>query len=208
MPVTLRIGLLLSGNGSVLQTLLSAIGDGSLDAKVEAVVTNRDCPALGVATRAGIPMLRLFDIADFASKAGRDAAMGAFLVSAGVELAIVGGYSEHLDEAFFQEFGDNIIGMYPALLPAFAELPEAVGPALEYGVKVIGVTVHYRTANSGSAGAIIAQEPIPVTDDDTIQSVEKRIIELERWLLPQVLAQMSLGQIVRDGHRVKRSPHE
>lgn len=201
----LPIGLLLSGNGSVLKALLAAIADQSLEARIEAVVTNRDCPALSLAADVGIPVIRMFDPAEYDSKAARDAAMGATLGAAGVELAVVGGYSELLDVAFYDEFGDNIIGMYPALLPAFEDLPEAVGPALDYGVKLIGVTVHFRTANSGSAGAIIAQEPIRVSDDDTIESIEKRIIELERWLLPRILNSFARGQVTHDGHRVRIS---
>ena len=199
----LRLGLLLSGNGSVLKTLLAAIADRSLDATVDAVITNRECPALTVAVDAGIPVTRRFNRGEYESKAAMDSAIADTLLAAGVRLAVVGGYSENIDEAFFRRFGDNIIGMYPALLPAFQELPEAVGPALEYGVKLIGVTVHFRTADSGSGGAIIAQEPIRVSDEDTIESIEKRVIEIERELLPRVLNAFAHGQVIREDHRVR-----
>jgi len=199
----LPVGLLLSGNGSVLKSLLAAIAEGSLEATIGAVITNRECPALGVAEDAGIPLIPTFLQADYDSAAARDAAMGAALVAAGVELVVVGGYSELLHESFYREFGENIIGMYPALLPAFRDLPEAIGPALDYGVKLVGVTVHFRSANSGSDGAIIAQEPIRISDDDTIQSVEQRIVEVERWLLPRVLNAFARRQVTVDGHRVR-----
>lgn len=199
----LPIGLLLSGKGSVLESLLAAIANESLPATIQAVVTNRDCPALSVAMGADIPVIRKVLQKDYESKAARDAAMGATLAAAGVELAVVGGYSELLDQSFYREFGENIIGMYPALLPAFGNLPEALGPALDYGVKLVGVTIHFRTADSGSGGAIIAQEPIRVSDDDTIQSVEKRVVEVERWLLPHILNAFARGQVTVEGNRVR-----
>lgn len=199
----LKIGLLVSGNGSVLRTLLRVTGDGTLAGEVVAVVSNRDCPALDLARGAAVPHVEAYPVAGFASRAERDAAMAADLVRAGVNFVVVGGYSEALEESFFEYTPGNAISMYPALLPAFTELDEAIGPALEFGVKRIGVTIHFRTPLTISTGPIIAQEPLAVDLDDTVESVTARVIELESEFLPTVLRAFLEDRVIREGHRVR-----
>ena len=133
--------------------------------------------------------------------------MGTDLRLAGADLVIVGGYNDSLDETFFATVGtSNVISMYPALLPAFGELPEAIGPALDFGVKTIGVTIHFRTSLSGSEGPIIAQEPLPVDIDDTVSGVTERVMALESQFLPRVLKTFAEGRVTREGHRVRVTP--
>lgn len=194
----LRIGLLVSGQGSVLRTLLRVCGDGSLPGQVVAVASNRECPALRLAREGGVGHVAAYPVADYASRAERDARM-----AAGVNFVVVGSYSEALEPGFFTGIPRDTISMYPALLPAFGELDEAIGPALEAGVKVIGVTIHFRTPLSVSAGPIIAQEPLPVDTDDTVESVTARVIALESEFLPRVLRAFSEGRVVRKGERVR-----
>jgi phosphoribosylglycinamide formyltransferase-1 len=199
----LRIGLLVSGRGSVLRTLLRVCGDGSLPGEVIAVASNRECPALDLAREGGIGHVAAYPVGDYASRAERDARMAADLMAAGVNFVVVGGYSEALEPGFFTGIPQDTISMYPALLPAFGELDEAIGPALDAGVKVIGVTIHFRTPLSLSAGPIIAQEPLPVDLDDTVESVTARVIALESEFLPRVLRAFSEGRVVREGEQVR-----
>ena len=194
---------MVSGNGSVLKTLLRVTGNGGIDGKVVAVASNKECPALMVARDASIPA-QAFVIDQFESRPARDAAIAEFLTANDVDFVVVGGYDEHLEETFFtDDLLPNIISMYPACLPAFGELDEAIGPALDYGVKKIAVTIHYREPLSLSGGPIIAQEPLAVDIDDTVEAVTARVIELESRFLPAVLTAFNQGRVTRDGHRVR-----
>lgn len=199
----LKIGLLVSGNGSVLKTLLRVTADGSLPGEVVAVASNRECPALGVARDAGIAHVAAYPVDGFASRADRDAEIAEHLLRADVNFVVVGGYSEPLEPSFFERIPHDTISMYPALLPAFGELDEAIGPALEAGVKTIGVTIHFRTPLSLSAGPIIAQEPLPVDVGDTVEAVTTRVIALESEFLPRVLRAFTEGRVQRTGDTVR-----
>jgi phosphoribosylglycinamide formyltransferase-1 len=199
----LNFGILVSGNGSVLKTVLRACRDGEVPGRVLAVASNQECPALEVARQAQVPHVRSYPIDDYDSRVKRDAAMAADLVVAGVDFVIVGGYSEVLEDGFLRSFKDRAISMYPALLPAFGELDEAIGPALEYGVKSVGVTIHFREPLSLSAGPIIAQEPLPVDVHDTVATVTSRVIDLESRFLPRVLRWFADGRVARQGNRVR-----
>ncbi|MGH2770874.1 MAG: phosphoribosylglycinamide formyltransferase [Actinomycetota bacterium] len=202
----MKFGILVSGHGSVLKTVLREFASGYLDGSVAAVGSNRECPGLDVARSAGVPAVSALFASDYESRSARDAALGVFLRSAGVDLVIVGGYNEPLEPSFFESIVVDVIGMYPSLLPAFGELPEAIGPALEYGVKTIGVTIHFRTPLTGSGGAIIAQEPLPVDIDDTVEGVTARVVALEGQFLPRVLRAFTDGRVAREGTRVRVIP--
>ncbi len=202
----LKIGLLVSGNGSVLKTLLRVSGDGSLAGEVVAVASNRDCPALDVARGAGVAHVAAFPVDDYTSRSDRDAAIADHLLRADVNFVVVGGYSEPLEPSFFERIPYDTISMYPALLSAFGELDEAIGPALDAGVKTIGVTIHFRTPLTLSAGPIIAQEPLPVDVGDTVGSVTARVIALESEFLPRVLRAFTEGRVVHAGDTVQVQP--
>lgn len=202
MP-NLKVAILVSGRGSVVKTVLRACGDGRVDGQVVAVASNVDCPALEVARAGGVPTVATCSKADYPSRPERDAALAERVREARADLVVVGGYDEPLEESFFSNVGADVIGMYPALLPAFGELPEAIGPALEYGVKLIGVTIHYRTPLTGSSGPIIAQEPLRVDHTDTVEGVTERVIELESEFLPRILGAFAEGRIKRTGSLVE-----
>jgi len=177
-----------------------------VDGDVIAVGSNWECPALGLARAANVPTVVACPRDDFDSRTARDAALAGIIRDAGVNLVVVGGYNEPLEASFFEHVRADVIGMYPALLPAFGELPEAIGPALEYGVKTIGVTIHFRTPLTGSTGPIIAQEPLPVTHEDTVAGVTQRVIALESEFLPRVLAAFAEGRVIRENEHVRVLP--
>ena len=198
----LNIGSMVSGNGSVLKTMLRVCRVGKVPGRVVAVASNRECPALDVAREASIPA-RAFVLTDYSSRADRDRAIASFLVAEGADIVVVGGYSEPLEESFFEVAPADTISMYPASLPAFGELDEAIGPALEYGVKHVAVTIHFRRSLALSDGPIIAQEALPVDIDDTVDSVTSRVIELESRFLPGVLHAFAEERIHLEGERVR-----
>ncbi|ATW50682.1 phosphoribosylglycinamide formyltransferase [Streptomyces peucetius] len=204
----LRIAVLTSGRGTLLRYTISACYDGVVDGEVVAVATNRDCPALDVARKAGIVTTASYPLDSYESLVERDTAMAADLLEAGADFVLVGGYTDVLDAEFLAHFPDRVISVYPTILPAFGELDESIGPALDYGVKSLGVTIHLRAPQSLSDGPIIAQIPIPVGVDDTIESVTPYIAAAEREYLPIVMQAFAEGRVIREGRKVRVSAPE
>lgn len=198
----MRIAVLVSGKGSVVRTLLRACEDGRIAGEVVAVAGDIECPALKLAEDAGVETVGFRHLDRYESRAARDAALAELVHSAEADLVVVGGYANVLEATFFDNVDADVIGMYPAILPAFGELPEAIGPALDYGVKLIGVTIHYRTPLTGSSGPIIAQEPLPVDHTDTVEGVTERVIALESEFLPRVIGWIADGRVERSGSTV------
>ena len=201
----LKLAILVSTRGTVLKTVLRACREGVVAGDVVAVAANRPCPAMDVAREAGVPHVAAYPLEGHPDRAARDAAMADDLAAAGADLVVVGGYSEVLEEDLVGRYPDRIISMYPAILPSFGELREAIGPALEQGVKLVGVTIHFRTAGTLSGGPIIAQEPLAVEVGETVEGVTERVVELESRLIPRVLAAFAAGQVRREGNRVRVS---
>lgn len=171
-----RVGVLASGFGSNLGALLEA-GVG-----VVAVASDKaDARALERARAAGVPA-QAFPIAD---RAERDTAMAAWLESHGVELVVTAGYMRLLTAEFLQRFPDRVVNVHPSLLPAFPGL-RAVEQALEYGVKVFGVTVHHLDEGIDT-GRIIAQRAVELPDARTPEDVMAALRPLEHELLTAVV---------------------
>src|SRR5215213_8596032 len=135
-----KVGVLGSGEGSNLQAILDTVHG----AEAQVVVVGSDKPearALQRATAAGVPT-RVFEAAAFPDRHTRDVAMADWLGEAGVELVVLAGYMQILDSAFLGRFPQRVINVHPTLLPAFPGIG-SVQQAVDYGVKVIGVTVHF-----------------------------------------------------------------
>jgi phosphoribosylglycinamide formyltransferase-1 len=199
----LKLAILVSSRGTVLKTVLRACREGTVAGEVLAVVSNKPCPALDVAREAGVPHIACCPLDEFESRSARDAAIAGRLEAAGVDFVLVGGYSEALEEDLVSRYRDRIVSMYPAILPAFGELEEAIGPALESGVKLVGVTIHFRTAGTLSSGPIIAQEPLAVDVGETIEDVTARVVELESRFIPRVLSAFAEQRVQREGDVVR-----
>ncbi len=172
----MRVGVLASGYGSNLGALLDA------DVDVVAVGSDKEeAHALQRARAAGVPA-QVFPIAD---RAERDTAMAAWLAGHGVELVVLAGYMQLVSPAFLGRFPERVINVHPSLLPAFPGL-RAVEQALEYGVKVFGVTVHHVDEGVDS-GRIIAQRAVELPDARTPDEVMAAIRPLEHELLTAVV---------------------
>ena len=180
----MNVAVLASGAGTNLQALLDRV-HGREGIHVVAVVSDRpDAPALDRAGRAGVETA-VFPAAGFPSRAGRDQAMADWLVSRDVELVVLAGYMQLLSEVFLDRFHQRVINVHPALLPAFPGL-RAVEQALEYGVRVFGVTVHFVDEGVDS-GPIILQRAIEIPDPEDAAGVLSRLQPIEHELLPEAV---------------------
>lgn len=185
----LRVGVLVSGRGSNLQALIEAAKDPLYPARVVVVCANRDCAALELARKAGITR-KVFRLASFADRKGRDRAMARLLEEHGVELVVCAGYDAILERAFTRQFAGRIINIHPSLLPEFAGTMDAVEMALEAGVSETGCTVHVVT-DDVDQGPILAQSRVAVQPDDSVESLRQRIQAEEHVLLPAVVRRLA-----------------
>ena len=173
------IGVLVSGEGTNLQ----ALADAGLP--IAAVASNRhDARALA---RVSVPS-RSFELADYDSREARDAAMADWLRERGVTLVVLAGYMHLLTPPFLERFPDAIVNVHPSLLPSFPGA-HAVEEQLAAGVTESGATVHL--VDSGvDSGPILAQERVPVLEDDTAETLHERIKVVEHELLPKVVREL------------------
>jgi phosphoribosylglycinamide formyltransferase-1 len=188
-----RIGVLASGSGTILHALLGA------DLPVVVVLVDRECGAVEIARAAGVPV-EIVERTSF----GRDFDRVAYtheVVDAlnrhDVDLVAMAGFGTILEKPVHDAFPDRIVNTHPALLPAFKGW-HAVEDALAAGVKVTGCTVHFARLEVDD-GPILAQEAVPVYDDDTVETLHERIKEVERRLYPEVLRHLAEHDAGEDG---------
>jgi len=173
------IGVLVSGQGTNLQALI----DGGLP--ISAVASNRrNAPALLRARAAGIPTAT-FSLDCHASREERDLVLAGWLEEHGVELVVLAGYMHLLTPPFLRRFPGRVINVHPSLLPDFPGV-HPIEDALDAGVDVTGVTVHY--VDEGiDTGPVIVQEEVPVEPRATLV---ERIHAAEHRLLPEVVTRL------------------
>jgi phosphoribosylglycinamide formyltransferase-1 len=196
----LRIAVLASGTGTNLQAILDRI-HGRDGCEVVAVGSDRpEAMALERGRAAGIETAT-FPLADYGDRRGRDAAIADWLEGLGVDLVVLAGYMQLLSPEFVHRFEQRIVNVHPALLPSFPGL-DAIGQALEHGVKVTGVTVHFVDEGVDS-GPIIAQRAVEVPVDRDRETLEWAIHESEHELLPEAIRLIAAGRVaVAAGARV------
>ena len=177
----MRTAVLASGSGTLLDAILA---DGI---PVDLVVVDRKCAATDVAERHGVPAV-VHERTSFGPSFDRDAytaEVAEILRDAGIELVVMAGWGTVFSGPIHDAFPNRILNTHPALLPAFKGW-RAVEEALAYGVKVTGCTIHVATIEM-DAGPILAQEAVPVLDDDTSESLHERIKAVERALYPATI---------------------
>ncbi|MDY0292124.1 MAG: phosphoribosylglycinamide formyltransferase [Desulfuromonadaceae bacterium] len=200
----LRIGVLASGGGTNLQSIIDACSAGDIDAKIVRVICNNpDAGALQRAERARIPTCCI-NHRDFDSRATFDAAVIAQLQQDHVELVVLAGFMRIVGTNFVNAFPHRIMNIHPALLPAFPGL-HVQKKALESGAKFAGCTVHFIDAGVDT-GPIIAQAVVPILDDDTEDTLSARILEQEHRLYPHAIQLFATGALKIDGRRVRIDP--
>ena len=196
----LRVGVLASGAGTNLQALLDTVH--GHEAEVVAVASDTpDAVALERATARGVPT-RVFPVADYPDRARRDEAIADWLVECGARLVVLAGYTQLLSPGFLRRFPDAVINVHPALLPAFPGL-RVIAQAVDYGVKVFGVTVHF-VDDGVDTGPIILQAAIELPDATDAEAVHEALRPLEHRLLPEAVRLFAAGALRRDPANPRR----
>jgi phosphoribosylglycinamide formyltransferase-1 len=189
--------VLASGTGSLLASLLeAAVGD--YPARVVAVGVDRDCRAAEIATAASLPTFTV-RLADYGGRDAWDAALTEATVAHSPDLIVSAGFMKILGPQFLSRFSGRIINSHPTLLPAFPGA-RGVAEALAHGVKVTGCTVHLVDAGTDT-GPILAQQPVPVLDDDDEETLHERIKVVERRMLVDVVAAVVIGGVTWIGRK-------
>lgn len=190
-----KLCVLASGGGTNLQAIIDKL-HGRDGIEVVGVASDKaDAMALQRAEAAGIKTA-VFPRNDYADREARDAAIGDWVQGRDADLIVLAGYMQLLSPAFVARFRNKIINVHPALLPSFPGL-DAVQQALDHGVKVTGVTVHFVDEGVDS-GAIILQRPVEVPDDRQWQTLEDAIHATEHVLLPEAIQLIAEGRVSVD----------
>ncbi|WP_270168376.1 phosphoribosylglycinamide formyltransferase [Paenibacillus sp. SYP-B4298] len=196
----LKIAVFASGQGSNFQALADAVQAGRLDVTIELLVCDKpQAPVVGRAERAGIDTW-VFKPKDYPSREAYETEILAELERRGIELIVLAGYMRIITPVLVEPYYGRMINIHPALLPSFPGV-NGIGQALDYGVKVTGVTVHYVDGGMDS-GPIIAQRVVEVADSDTEETLAPRIHAAEQALLPGVVQQIAQGKVKLDGRKV------
>ena len=199
------MGVLISGSGTNLQAIMDACADGRLDGEVVVVISSHaEAYGLERARKAGVPAVYL-DRTSFSTFGAYNKTVLDALESHGADLVVMAGYMRLLGKDVLKAYPYRVLNIHPALLPSF---PGASGihDAYDYGVKVTGVTVHFADEEFDK-GPIIAQEAVEVAEDDTLESLEAKIHEVEYRIYPRALQLMAEDRLEIVGRKVRTRGH-
>jgi phosphoribosylglycinamide formyltransferase-1 len=192
--VSFPVAVLVSGEGTNLQAILDALH--GREVEVVGVAASRpEAHGLERARDAGI-QTAVFAIGYHADRGARDTAMADWIESRGARLVVLAGFMELLGPEFIGRFRNAIVNVHPALLPAFPGV-RAIEQALEYGVKIAGVTVHFVDEGVDS-GAIILQRSFELPYPRDIAAVEQKVHQIEHELLPEAIRLIAQGRVAID----------
>lgn len=197
-----KIGVLISGGGSNLQAIMDAIESGELNCSIEAVISDRD-------NAYGIERARSKNINTYVlnRKAyGEELSNEIYkILDDKVDLVVLAGFLSILNNKFISKYKNRIINIHPSLIPSFCGKGmyglKVHEKAIEYGVKVSGCTVHFVDEGTDT-GAIILQKAVQVLDDDTAESLQKRILEKEHESIVKAVKYLSEDKVTLDGRKV------
>jgi phosphoribosylglycinamide formyltransferase 1 len=197
----LKLGVLTSGGGTNLQSIIDQCQSQQIDAEIVLVLCNNpDAGALERAERADLQNTCI-NHRDFPDRQSFDQAVVTTLQEAGVELVVLAGFMRIISEVFVNAFPQRIINIHPALLPAFPGL-HVQKKALEYGARFAGCTVHF--VDTGvDTGPIIMQSVVPVLDDDSEETLSARILQQEHQIYPRAIQLIAEGRVTIEGRRVR-----
>ena len=196
-----KLGVLCSGRGTDLQSIIDAIGRGEVNAEIAVVLADKpEAFALERAKKAGIKAVCV-NRKQYDGRESFEKALIAELEEAGVTLVVLAGFMRILTPVFVHHFAGRIMNIHPALLPSFPGA-HAHRDVLAYGVKVSGCTIHFVDEGTDS-GPIIAQAAVPVLDDDTEDTLGARVLAEEHKLYPQVIEWYCEGRLHIEGRHVR-----
>ena len=194
-----KLGVLCSGRGTDLQSIIDAINAGQVPAEIAIVLTDKEAYALERARKAGIEAVCV-DRKQFDGREPFEKALIEKLEAAGVTLVVLAGFMRILTPYFVGHFAGRIMNIHPALLPSFPGA-HAHRDVLAYGVKVSGCTVHFVDEGTDS-GPIIMQAAVPVLDDDTEETLGARVLKEEHRIYPECIRLYCEGKLKVEGRKV------
>ncbi len=200
-----KIGVLISGSGSNLQSIIDNVENRNIDGQIAVVISNRkDAYGLERARQHNIKDVYIRQ-GDYESFEDFNDAIIEELKSNGVELVVLAGYLKILSNKFIEEYRERIINIHPSLIPAFCgkgyyglKVHQA---AVDYGVKLSGATVHF-VDEEADTGPIIIQEAVEVSYEDNAESLQQKILNLEHKILPLAVRYYCQGKIQVNGRQV------
>lgn len=198
-----RIAVLVSGRGSNLQALLDAIAEGSLDAQVVGVFSDR--PQAGALQRAPVDLRWSRDAGTYAARADFDAELAEAVAATRPDWIVCAGYLRILGDAFVARFRGRLLNIHPSLLPSYRGL-RTHARALRAGEREHGASVHFVVPEL-DAGAVVAQARVPVHADDTPERLAARVLQAEHPLLVEVVRLAVAGRIAEHGATVLLDGH-
>jgi phosphoribosylglycinamide formyltransferase-1 len=197
----LRIGVLASGRGSNFQSIIDAINKKTLKAQIVLLVTdNPSAFAVERAKKNNIECL-IFSPQDFSSRERIYAKIAQELKNREVHLVVLAGFMRIVGKPLIDAFRNRIMNIHPAILPSFSGL-HGQKQAIEYGVKISGCTVHF-VDEGMDTGPIIIQAAVPVSYDDSEETLAERILNMEHKIYPEAVRLFSEGRLEVDGRIVK-----
>ncbi|WP_100331964.1 phosphoribosylglycinamide formyltransferase [Bacillus xiapuensis] len=183
-----KIAVFASGSGSNFQALAEAIQTEGVPAEISILISDQpDAYAITRAEHLGIPVF-VFRTKEYSSKAEFEGLIVEKLREAGVDIIFLAGYMRLIGETLLTAFAGKIVNIHPSLLPAFPG-KDAIGQAFNAGVKVTGVTVHL-VDEGMDTGPIIDQESVRIDEEDTRDTLQKKIQQIEHQLYPKVMKQL------------------
>lgn len=206
----LKIVVCVSGGGTNLQAIMDAIDNGKItDTEILAVISNNaGAGALERAGKRGIPSICMSP----RSYPDREAFNQAFtdkMKELAPDIVVLAGFLVKIPQQMVREFSNRIVNIHPSLIPSFCGVGyyglKVHEKVLERGVKVTGATVHF--VNDGmDEGPIIAQKPVMIEENDTPETLQRRVMEQAEWiLLPQAIDDIANGRLeIREGHVYRR----
>ncbi|WP_171309953.1 phosphoribosylglycinamide formyltransferase [Enterococcus cecorum] len=186
----MRVAILASGNGSNFEALAHQFQAGLLPGELIFVFSDHhNAYVLERARRLNVCAFS-FEVKEFENKAAYEKALLQLLQEQEIDLIVLAGYMRIIGKTLLSHYSNRILNIHPSLLPSFPGL-HGIKDAYEYGVKVTGVTVHL-VDDGVDTGPIIAQEPVMILPEDSLESLEEKIHQTEHHLYPKVLRDVLL----------------
>ncbi len=197
----IKIAVLASGSGSNLQAIIDACKNKTIDGSVVLVISDKkDAYALKRAKDALIESI-FIDPKSFPSKGLYETEVVKAIKKSGADLVCLAGYMKIVGDVMLSNYKGKTINIHPALLPSFPGL-HAQKQAFDYGVKVSGATVHF-VDEGCDTGPIIIQSCVKVFENDTEESLQKRILDEEHKIYPEAIRLFAEGKLKIEGKKVK-----